>query len=410
MRERKKGAGLPLKADPTKLTWTRDSVVSLKRVDEVRTTNHVFTLTECEVERKVFQLRYSTRTDAYYRLGSSAAVIEGWENGIYTAVNIERHVDDEMAYLTRTAGYREGSVSWKMDLTDTGLVVDSIQALTLSRTLHGGIITYDIVSPDAQKNADLSGYIANGWRTLYLIAYLSGSPSEDSHDQTQLLYQSSLDEQDHFPLDILITLKPLQETLCTCKPDPEQTHQEGIQETAEIHFPPIERCTCFFPNNNNLGITEIANRPRTPFGSDFVDCAQSIESLSIVNKHAISLPGTPVHRKHYGSRASSGSSRSLRLGKRNRVQSLGQAGYDNAGAESPIRMHALRQMAPPDQSELRELEASKLDTTGGQLKPQNTEARKAWIDGKQRDCESLVGDDDTDSKGRFCKGSLCTVS
>ncbi|XP_038059686.1 uncharacterized protein LOC119730737 [Patiria miniata] len=400
---------LPSKADPMKLTWTRDSVVSLKREDEVRTQGHVFTLTECEIERKVFNLRYHTCNDAYYRLGSDEAVIDGWENGIYAAVNVERHVDHDLAYLTRADGHRDASISWKVDLTGTGLVVDSIQALTLSRTLRGGMVTYDIVSPDAEQAPEQSGYKANGWQTLYLIAYLSGSRTEDTYDQTQLLYQSSLDDQDNFPLDILITLKPLQEILCTCTPDSEQSHKEGIQELVEIHLPPIEKCTCYFPNNHLENCPD-ANEQRTPVVADSVDGAQSIEDLSIVNNHAISLPGTPIHRKHYGSRASSGSSRSHKLSKRNRVQSSEPSGYDNSGAESPIRVHALRHVTSSEQFEMQELEVCELEKTSSRLGAQTSEARKAWTDGKQRDSESLVGDDDTGSTRRFCKGSLCTIS
>ncbi|XP_033627462.1 uncharacterized protein LOC117290269 [Asterias rubens] len=402
----------------------RDSVPSKKVEDELLQKSHVFTLTESEIERQVFQLRYHSWDDAYYRLGSTTAAIQGWDNGVYAAVNIHRQVqEDEMVYLTRKSGHQEASISWKVDLIDTGLVVDSIQALTLSRTLNGGIVTYDIVSPDAKPDIENLGRVTNGWQTIYLIAYLSGDSSHGCQEQTQLLYQDYLDVSDApntFPLDILITLKPLQENLCTCGGQPVPFSQVKIeQDTPKIHTATIENCTCYFPQHSPNITQDVATSQQGTIKHldtalyDNEDTGGSAP-LSIVNQHEISLPGTPVHRKHYGRKLSPGSHRSHKLNKKNKIQnkaiapSWDRASYDNSGMDSPTDVYESNSVKDGSEPELRVLEEGSLEMLETR---EGGRSKLAWSDGRRKDIKAPVVAEDTHStRRRFCKGSMCTIS
>ena len=61
------------------------------------------------------------------------------------------------AYMTRYAGCETGSISWIFDFHDSGLVVDGVMVLTYSRTMPGGAVRYDMVSPDACWDSEGDG-------------------------------------------------------------------------------------------------------------------------------------------------------------------------------------------------------------------------------------------------------------
>ncbi|XP_072164155.1 uncharacterized protein, partial [Diadema setosum] len=167
--------------------------------------NHVFTLTEQESRVGCFRLQYSTRNDSYYRGDSSSPEVRGWKAGAFTVVNMQRYhaikgpEKGEWAYLTRKPRHSSGSISWCVDFGRTGLVVDQIHALTYGRTLPGGTITYDMISPDRLPSFE---------HRLIFVAYLDGGVSKHERAQTQLFFQDCVSNPNGFPFDLLITLKP----------------------------------------------------------------------------------------------------------------------------------------------------------------------------------------------------------
>ncbi|XP_070572104.1 uncharacterized protein [Ptychodera flava] len=217
--------------------------------DEVERPEHVFKPSEKEKKERLFRLRYNAKDDKYYRYGDEREEIEGWRNGVYTMVNVRRYKkqqnDCELVYLTRKPGYATASVSWKLDFRDTDLVVDTIQAITYSRTETGGQITYDMATEDPINYRD--GSLLNGWQTLVVIAYLDGGIAPCEHSQTQLIYQNITREPDFCPLDITITLKPLQKLCCTCgaKGGPSKPRNDKIEKHKPADTEANEPvCTC----------------------------------------------------------------------------------------------------------------------------------------------------------------------
>nr|XP_054774853.1 uncharacterized protein LOC129283041 [Lytechinus pictus] len=219
--------------------------------DEVETPGNIFTLSKEEKTARLFHLRYSTREDVYYRYGRKEPALKGWKEGAFTVVNMQRYHANkgpevgEWTYLTRRPRHSSGSISWLLDLTQSGLVVDQVYALTYSRTLSGGNINYDMRRPDClpSKKHNNESHI-NG---LIFAAYLDGGLHKRERAQTQLFFQDCLEDPDGFPFDLLITLKPSdQQELKTNKPS---RNQGPLQP---LSFPPRPRdvpskptsCTC----------------------------------------------------------------------------------------------------------------------------------------------------------------------
>ncbi|XP_072024817.1 uncharacterized protein [Amphiura filiformis] len=245
--------------------------------DKVTTIGHVFHPNIIEQQSKLFHLRYSPKDDCYYQLGSNTASVKGWRNGTNVAVNVMRRIgrradiDLQWAYLTRYPGRQSGSISWKFDFTDSGLVVDDVTALTYSRTSPGGLVRYDIVSPDTCFNdvssavqGDSNGF--SGLKTLILVAYLDGIKTNQT--QTQLLYHEwstnnekkdmddklPLDVKDRLPLEIIIKLKTEGIPQCTC-PEGDSNNKQlqctCLKDTAN-NFIPMDSAQLCNSNNRNL--------------------------------------------------------------------------------------------------------------------------------------------------------------
>ncbi|PIK61170.1 hypothetical protein BSL78_01897 [Apostichopus japonicus] len=119
------------------------------------------------------------------------------------------------------------------------MVIDDVSAFTFSRTLRTGRLTYDLLSPDSvpsdkSLNCQLKrNKSCNGWRCLLLVVYLEGDGNDG--DATQLFYQDCNEQPDFCPLDVTITLKPLEIITCTCPrsnklPPLSRTYSEGSRQ------------------------------------------------------------------------------------------------------------------------------------------------------------------------------------
>ncbi|XP_077995905.1 peptide-N(4)-(N-acetyl-beta-glucosaminyl)asparagine amidase-like [Glandiceps talaboti] len=225
------------------------------KTDEVERPEHVFQLSEKEKKEKFFRLKYSAKENKYYRHDDNSSEIDGWQNGVYTMVNLRRYKkennDEELVYLTRKPGCASASVSWKFDFRDSDLVIDNIQAITYSRTESEGKITYDMATKDytRDKTGKGGGLLLNGWQTLLFIAYLDGGVTPYELSQTQFLYQNVTREPDFCPLDIIITLKPLEKLSCTCNLKKECTTDKDKMDKHKFTSNPDEDiiepvCTC----------------------------------------------------------------------------------------------------------------------------------------------------------------------
>ncbi|KAJ8044193.1 hypothetical protein HOLleu_11582 [Holothuria leucospilota] len=103
------------------------------------------------------------------------------------------------------------------------MVIDDVSAFTYGRTLRHGRLTYDLLSPDSvpsdsirrRKNRNKK-LMLNGWQSLLIVAHLEGGGGKRQEDETQLFFQDCSNQPDFCPLDITITLKPMEFLRCTC--------------------------------------------------------------------------------------------------------------------------------------------------------------------------------------------------
>ncbi|XP_003727660.1 uncharacterized protein LOC100888005 [Strongylocentrotus purpuratus] len=230
---------------------TRSKRLPKELADEVETPGNIFVLSEEERRAGLFHLRYSAREDAYYRYAQREPALKGWKEGAFNVVNMQRYHAikgpqiGEWTYLTRKPRHSSGSISWFLDLTQSGLVVDQVYALTYSRTLSGGNVTFDMRRPDCppSKGHKTESSI-NG---LIFAAYLDGGLRKRERAQTQLFFQDCLEDPEGFPFDLLITLKPSDSKEgITNKPRTKPGPLQPLSFPPRPHDVPTKpaRCTC----------------------------------------------------------------------------------------------------------------------------------------------------------------------
>ncbi|XP_048580324.1 peptide-N(4)-(N-acetyl-beta-glucosaminyl)asparagine amidase isoform X2 [Nematostella vectensis] len=183
---------------------------------------YVFEPSDNEIKRKRMRIRYSIAIDNYYRLtddnlpSHSSPALEDWKSGTNGVESIFRKVEHDwkMAYLARNEGCQTGSVSWKVDVSESGLVIDTVDLVISSITFENGKVDWSIHGDDKEKQfIKLEGGESKqtltrlrGAKTLTLTAQMSGGQGDNAWQHAQL-FRQSITHTDEYPLDIDITLQ-----------------------------------------------------------------------------------------------------------------------------------------------------------------------------------------------------------
>ncbi|XP_013415884.1 peptide-N(4)-(N-acetyl-beta-glucosaminyl)asparagine amidase-like [Lingula anatina] len=173
----------------------------------------IFKLTDVEKEKKLFHLKYCCASDTYIRVSNDSEEVKGWQAGVFEEDSVfrkEEH-DWKMVYLARREGAATASITWKVDCTDSGLLVDTVEVLASSCVYEDGKISWrlcgdnQICMPIKESKRTLTDDL-NGCRELTLTAELSKGRGDVAWQHTQLFRQQK-DEVHNFPFEIVIKLK-----------------------------------------------------------------------------------------------------------------------------------------------------------------------------------------------------------
>ncbi|XP_078701033.1 peptide-N(4)-(N-acetyl-beta-glucosaminyl)asparagine amidase-like isoform X1 [Branchiostoma floridae x Branchiostoma belcheri] len=183
--------------------------------DKAKAEPYVFRLSDQEKKGRLFHLVYCTANDKYTRLYNSADMQQGWQSWAHTVQGVFRKEEHDwnMCYLARTEGATTGSVSWKFDLSDSGLCVQEIKVITRSQTFENGSVSWRLCSGDkcVLLNGDAAGTTTKdleGVMSFTLTAELRGGRGDNAWQHAQL-FRQALDRTEEFPLDLQVRLKPV---------------------------------------------------------------------------------------------------------------------------------------------------------------------------------------------------------
>jgi peptide-N4-(N-acetyl-beta-glucosaminyl)asparagine amidase len=84
---------------------------------EIQQSSRQFIITplEQEITDKLLHIRYNCAIDKYLR---HKQTVNGWDSMVYEITDVQRKVESDwkMAYLARTEGAGQASITWKFDL------------------------------------------------------------------------------------------------------------------------------------------------------------------------------------------------------------------------------------------------------------------------------------------------------
>ncbi|XP_071502656.1 peptide-N(4)-(N-acetyl-beta-glucosaminyl)asparagine amidase-like [Diadema antillarum] len=171
----------------------------------------VFRPTPSEKQSRCIHVQYNTASNKYVRLSDGSAETEDWESCVWTSTNMFRkhEFDWQMVYLAREEFTDHGSVSWRFDVTGSGLVVDWIKVRAASTTYEDALVAWTLQGEGSSTELDGSSQFhevrddISGSSHAELRAELSGG---QMWQHTQLFRQEE-DATTQYLLDICIHLR-----------------------------------------------------------------------------------------------------------------------------------------------------------------------------------------------------------
>ncbi|XP_063221639.1 peptide-N(4)-(N-acetyl-beta-glucosaminyl)asparagine amidase isoform X2 [Bacillus rossius redtenbacheri] len=138
--------------------------------------------------------------------------VPGWQSGAFSVQNVFRKVEHDWGfiYLARTEGSEEGRVQWRFDVSDSGLVVDTVAVHYSSFTKGSGQVQWQLSSGDVclPLPADVGRTFTSdlrGCKTVTLSALLSGGEGSEAWQHAQILRQAK--DSSECPLIVDIVLR-----------------------------------------------------------------------------------------------------------------------------------------------------------------------------------------------------------
>ncbi|XP_047480143.1 peptide-N(4)-(N-acetyl-beta-glucosaminyl)asparagine amidase-like [Penaeus chinensis] len=112
--------------------------------------SYMFKLTEKEVNKKEFLVKYSPARDEYIRVSSDGEIQKGWQTGVKEVKDVFRkhETDWKTVYLARCEGTSFGEISWQVDWSETGLTCKSILIVFQHSTFENGSVSWQLCTGD----------------------------------------------------------------------------------------------------------------------------------------------------------------------------------------------------------------------------------------------------------------------
>ncbi|PSN55935.1 Peptide-N(4)-(N-acetyl-beta-glucosaminyl)asparagine amidase [Blattella germanica] len=179
---------------------------------EMPTEPFVWKPTQGEITEGKMHIQYSSSKNVYQREDGKQE-LQGWEKGVFHVNSVFRkeEKDWKMTYLARTEKSESGSISWKFDVTGTGVVVDTVQLAFSSQLYETGKVRLRMCADETCTIVPNNGKvfetdIFQGTTHLELTAYLEGGSGDNAWQHAQLFRQEMTNNED-YPFDIVIKLK-----------------------------------------------------------------------------------------------------------------------------------------------------------------------------------------------------------
>ncbi|XP_024086209.1 peptide-N(4)-(N-acetyl-beta-glucosaminyl)asparagine amidase isoform X2 [Cimex lectularius] len=111
--------------------------------------------TPLEVDRKIMEIKYNCSMDVYKRSVTDES-FNGWENFVFSYGNIFRKVESDWmkSYLAREENSDKGKISWKIDVSGSGLFIDKVVIKCSYLALEDAEVVWSVSSGGFEKEID----------------------------------------------------------------------------------------------------------------------------------------------------------------------------------------------------------------------------------------------------------------
>lgn len=173
-------------------------------------TNFIWKPSDQEVAQKTFIVQYTVSMDEYKR--GNSQVIKKWQSGVYSVENIFRkeEFDWKHVYLCRTVGSESGKLSWKFDVSESGMTISEVEILCKTDLFENGQVNWAACNDETcisitpgesmYKTSEFEGSTG-----FLLTAQLSGGKGDSAWQHSQLFRQHFSDSSYQF--QVIIKLK-----------------------------------------------------------------------------------------------------------------------------------------------------------------------------------------------------------
>lgn len=182
---------------------------------------YVFKPTGKDVQAGRMRVRYSCVADEYYRGLEDDVIpgnddVKGWRNGVESVTSMFRkeELDWKMTYLVRDEGTESGTITWAIDVGDSGREIDEVTVRAASTTFQDGQVKIELKEDrEGGITKILDGETtlkSSGHPVIKLTAYLRCEKNDQEHcwQHSQLFRQPMDGQKNHCALDIVVKLKP----------------------------------------------------------------------------------------------------------------------------------------------------------------------------------------------------------
>ncbi|KFM74833.1 Peptide-N(4)-(N-acetyl-beta-glucosaminyl)asparagine amidase, partial [Stegodyphus mimosarum] len=168
-----------------------------------------------EIDHRHFHIKYNCASDKYVRISDNLAETGSWTTYVFSYNNIFRKVEHDWntVYLCRTEGSSKGSITWKFNFEESGLIIRTLRASLNSTTFESGNVKWFISTDselkfskiyEAKDVVPLKADEFRGSTNLTISAELVEGSGNQAWQHAQL-FRQTLDSSE-FPFEVEIFL------------------------------------------------------------------------------------------------------------------------------------------------------------------------------------------------------------
>merc|ERR1712179_470582 len=180
---------------------------------EQKGTSYIFNITQAEITKKEFLVKYSPSSDMYVFVSRNGEELKGWHSGINSQKDIFRKQESDwhMVYLTRKEGSSSGSINWVFEWSsDQEVNVSSVLVVFQHTTFQSGKVNWQICAGEKCFQGTKDGVLelkkedlSSNTHRLELSAELCNGNGDEAWQHAQLFRQGD-SEHDKYPLMVHI--------------------------------------------------------------------------------------------------------------------------------------------------------------------------------------------------------------